>query len=108
MSDPHVCSTDHAAQAPGGPADLATLSTLSERVARVHGATDPRLIQVQAVFQSAKAAMQALQGDLAQLRSLTDAYSPPDSACRSYRGLFSGLAQLDQEGSAFLSYLGLK
>lgn len=34
---------------------------------------------------------------LARLRELTGGYEPPEDACNSYRGLFSGLAELEED-----------
>jgi regulator of cell morphogenesis and NO signaling len=36
-------------------------------------------------------------GDLAQLRALTYDYDPPAEACNTYRALFAGLADLEED-----------
>ena len=76
--------------------NLKSLEELSEKVARVHGNSDPRLHQVRNLLRSTVETIRALQIDMDQLRTLTDAYKTPPKACKSYRGLFAGLDIWDQ------------
>ncbi len=84
-------------QAPAVEIDLVNLNALAEKVARVHGESDPRLHQVRDQLLSTTQLLGQLQTELDALRNLTDAYSPPAKACRSYRGLFEGLGRLDHK-----------
>jgi hypothetical protein len=87
---------------------LPPLDTLAERVARVHGPSQPQLLVLRESYLSlavaldklaqrrdeAAAALDAAR-QLRQIRGLTQRYTPPAGACRSYRSLFAGLSELD-------------
>lgn len=87
---------------------LPALGALAQKVASVHGPSDPRLYRVRDVFADtakrltavaqgpATGAAEALVQDLQQLRELTDGFSLPPHACRSYRGLLEGLTRVDE------------
>lgn len=80
---------------------LATLGPLLAKVAEVHGRQDARLAEVAAGFASVRAALEAGRPDLAaaasgleRLGALTDGFSPPEHACRSYRRALADLEWL--------------
>jgi len=80
---------------------LATLGPLLAKVAEVHGRQDPRLAEVAAGFEAIRAALEAgrpglgaAAAGLDRLGALTDGFSPPEHACRSYRRALSDLEWL--------------
>lgn len=79
---------------------LPHLLPLAAKVARVHGAHDPRLIEVSEVCDDLPDRAddeQALNESLRRLRTLSDDYEPPEWACTSYRTLLSTLLQLEED-----------
>jgi len=97
---------------------LPDLDALTEKVARVHGPASPSLLDVREQYLVLARALQDLGGQrdeaaaalaaarcLRRLRELTGAYAPPERACRSYRGMLSGLAGLDLFASPLLAHL---
>lgn len=93
---------------------LPGLGALAQKVASVHGNTDPRLNQVSDVFRDTSKHLHALAqapgtpapadlaADLKQLRELTDDFAVPSHACGSYRGLLAGLTHVDEVASTLL------
>jgi len=116
--------------------ELPRLHAMSARVAQVHGAHTPALVEVYEVFSDMAAelaehmmkeehmlfpaikamfrgesAPMPLEGPiacmlhehddagtaLARLRELTNGYAPPPEACNTYRALFAGLAELEED-----------
>lgn len=116
-----------AAEVPVRPADpeiapllasLPALDALSEKVARVHGPGNPNLLVLRESYLSLALALDKLSRHqdeaataldaarcLRHLRGLSQAYTPPANACRSYRALYSGLAELDHQSTPLLSRL---
>jgi len=87
---------DHSTCAPSTSQSLEALDELGEKVARVHGNSDPRLHQVRDSWRAAMETVRDLRLEMDQLRALTDEFTVPPNACRSYRALFAGLASWDQ------------
>lgn len=97
---------------------LPALDALSERVARVHGPSQPHLLVLRECYLSLALALDDLSQRrdeaaaslaaarlLRQLRVLSQGYAPPAGACRSYRSLYAGLAELDLELTPHLQRL---
>lgn len=101
------------------PSDLArtlpALDALTAKVAQVHGAGDPTLLSIRDAFLSTAKAIQDLAGHtgpygqakaaiqgIEQMRALSHGYTPPPTACRTYRAMLDGLAKLDAEAVAVL------
>lgn len=97
---------------------LPALDALSEKVARVHGPANPSLLVLRESYLSLALALDNLAQrrdetaasleaarHLRHLRGLSQGYTPPANACRSYRALFSGLADLDQQATPLLTRL---
>lgn len=81
---------------------LDALAPLVAKVAAVHGPQDPRLHEAHGAFLDLEAALRRAPPDLAaigapfaRLRHLTDGFTPPDHACRSYRLALALLADLE-------------
>ena len=77
---------------------LDALGPLLAKVAEVHGPQDPRLVTVALEFATLRARLdQASEGspdaaaDLDRLAALTDGFTPPEHACRSYRRALADL-----------------
>ena len=118
--------------------ELPRLDFMTRKVAAVHGADEPRLLEIRRVFEdfstamlshtkeeneqvfpairqldrganpsasgALKAALDKLEHEhdhagaaLAQFKSLTDNYAPPEWACNTFRALYDGLARLEQD-----------
>lgn len=102
-----------------GPEDLLrtlpTLSALTTKVSNVHGEDEPRLHEVRTTFgavavalrglvegsEKKKASDEAARG-FERLHELTNGYAAPASACRSYRAMLDGLAQLERESALWI------
>lgn len=117
-------------------AELPRLRAMAVRVAEVHGAGTPSLLEVRDVFLGLEAELSghldkeeqilfpiirasaagnpvvlSIDGPVAcmmhehedagealrRLRTLTDGFNPPEGACNTYRALFAGLAELEEE-----------
>jgi regulator of cell morphogenesis and NO signaling len=107
------------AQNAPGPADLLrtlpNLNALTTKVSNVHGSDEPRLHEVRATFgvvaealhglvegaEKKKASEEAARG-FERLHELTNGYAAPASACRSYRAMLDGLAQLERESMLWI------
>jgi iron-sulfur cluster repair protein YtfE (RIC family) len=81
---------------------LPTLQPLLAKVAAVHGPQDHRLEAAHRAFLDLRALLERAPDDgaaaaapLARLRLLTDDFTPPDHACRSYRLALALLADLE-------------
>lgn len=97
---------------------LPELDALSDKVARVHGPGEPFLLALREQYLSLASDLDQLarrQGQaeagldaarrLRELRKLSGGYQPRANACRSYRGLYNGLASLDQAATPLLQRL---
>lgn len=79
---------------------LRALEPLAAKVAQVHGAHNPKLLDVQRVFCEVRDLLRSKQdagAALGHLRVLADGYVAPDWACRSYRALLAGLEDLERD-----------
>ena len=79
---------------------LPLLLPLAAKVARVHGAHDPRLVEVNEVCDELLDGIDdetATQEAMRRLRELSDGYVAPDWACASYRRLLSTLQRLEAD-----------
>ena len=95
---------------------LPALDALTAKVAKVHGPDQPHLLDVRTAFMETAEALNsltaspadkkvsaaALQG-LERMRTLTEGFTPPATACRSYRAMLDGLARLDEAASTQLT-----
>lgn len=116
--------------------ELPRLEAMSARVARVHGAHTPSLVEIFDIFQGLKAELDShimkeeavlfpfiaalsrgvappvsLDGPIAcmihehedagaalkRMRELSNDYTPPAEACNTYRALFAGLRDLEED-----------
>jgi iron-sulfur cluster repair protein YtfE (RIC family) len=82
---------------------LETLGPLLAKVAEVHGRQDPRLVTLALEFPDVRERLLRSPQDLAgaaavlvRLAGLTDGFTPPEHACRSYRRALSDLDWLEQ------------
>jgi iron-sulfur cluster repair protein YtfE (RIC family) len=82
---------------------LETLEPLLAKVAEVHGRQDPRLVTLALEFPDVRERLLRSPQDLAgaaavlvRLAGLTDGFTPPEHACRSYRRALSDLDWLEQ------------
>ncbi len=90
--------------------ELPRLDQMTEKVARVHGDKEPKLVDVRQVFIELRAELEPHMnpirqmeqehdhaGDaLARIRTATDGFVPPPWACNTYRGMLDGLRQLEE------------
>ena len=77
---------------------LDTLLPLLQKVAEVHGPSDPRLLEVFGGYSDLHrrlagglATRAEVEDGLGLLRHLTDGFTPPEGACRSYRRALADL-----------------
>lgn len=130
----HIVETHHAYLK----RELPRLEKMADKVAKVHGKGNPKLVELYQVFRLFAADLNmhmmkeenvlfpAILGEggavcggslanpirvmesehedsersLGQMRRLTDGYAPPDWACNTYRALFDGLRELDEDMQA--------
>jgi iron-sulfur cluster repair protein YtfE (RIC family) len=89
-------------------ATLPRIEALAQKVSRVHGPGDPRLVELSRVVDSTARSLRELAhggaaeapaesaAGLERMRTLTDGFLPPSHACSSYRTLLSSLEDLEQ------------
>ena len=82
---------------------LKTLGQYVPVVARVHGKSHPEFQDVHTLFDAlakkikeAGANVPDLNGELAQLRKITNNYTVPGDVCESYEAVYNMLAELDR------------
>src|SRR4051812_3190026 len=79
-------------------AGMPFLGFLVDKVAEVHGGSDPRLVELQQVFGRFRERIeehfehQQLIDALGRMRALTDDFTAPDWACATYRTMVAELA----------------
>lgn len=95
-------------------ATLPRIEALAQKVARVHGPDDPRLVELNRVVNSTARSLRGLAhgggpadpaesaAGLERMRTLTDGFLPPSHACSSYRTLLSSLEDLEQSALPLL------
>ena len=79
---------------------LRSLEILAAKVARVHGAHNPKLIDLQVALGDLRDCIEEglePSGPLARIRTLAEGFVPPGWACTSYRTLLLNLEQLERE-----------
>ncbi|HOO26634.1 MAG TPA: iron-sulfur cluster repair di-iron protein, ric [Clostridiales bacterium] len=73
-------------------------------VAKVHGDSHPEFLEVKALYDSMKAALDGGAGDLdadfEKLRQITSDYAVPSDTCETYEAVYQMLEAIDRAYSA--------